>query len=185
MEKGFHFYKQLVINNLSLKHYNMNSSVFYLLFCAFYLCAIGLWAQPQHLVAEQVPAAVKLGFSKKYPKTTDMIWQREENGLYSAQFWDDMNDVYVNVYLEEDGTWSRSVMEVTPQAFTEAIRQYMKNNYPDISIASVFSTQEPGGRATYKILLEEEDKLITLFLDRSANLLNKTEETINFETHKD
>ena len=144
-----------------------------------------LKAQPIHLVVEQVPAKVKIGFEKKYPQGNDVIWQREENGLYSAQFWDADNDLYVNAYLEEDGTWAKSSMEVTPESFTEAVRQYMKVNYRDQPIANVIATQEPAGKVTFKVELEKDNKLITLVFDKSANVLSKTEEIINFEISED
>jgi hypothetical protein len=144
-----------------------------------------LVAQPIHLKVDQVPAKVKIGFERKYPQGIDVIWQKEENGLYSAQFWDSDNDIYVNVYIEEDGTWSKSVMEVTPYAFTEAIRQYMKANYFDDPISNVFATQENDGRVTFKVQLEKGNKLITLFFDKSANVLNQSEEIINFEITKE
>lgn len=152
-----------------------------LFFFAASLFFQNLSAQPIHLKVDQVPAKVKIGFDKKYPQGSDVIWQKEENGLFSAQFWDADNDIYVNAYMEEDGTWSKSTMEVTTQSFTEAIRQYMKTNYLDDPIANVFATQENDGRVTFKVQLEKENKLITLFFDKSANVLNKTEEIINFE----
>lgn len=156
-----------------------------LLLSAILLLTNSMHAQPIHLVKEQVPAKVKIGFEKKYPQGIDVIWQREENGLYSAQFWDADNDIYVNTYMEEDGTWTKAVMEVTPESFTEAIRQYMKVNYADDPISNVFATQEPAGKVTFKVELEKDNKLITLFFDKSANVLNKTEEIINFEISED
>ena len=152
-----------------------------IVFSMVVFCLNNLQAQPIHLVEDQVPAKVKIGFEKKYPQGIDVIWQKEENGLYSGQFWDADNDIYVNAYMEEDGTWSKSTMELTQQSFTEAIRQYMKVNYTDDPISNVFATQENNGRVTFKVQLEKGSKLITLFFDKSANVLSKAEETINFE----
>ncbi len=148
-------------------------------------CILSLNAQPIHLEKEQVPAKVKIGLEKKYPQAEDVIWTKEENGLYSAQYWDADNDIYITAYLEDDGTWSKSMMEVTPESFTEAMRKFFEKNYKDMLISTVIATQEVGGRYTYKIQVESEDKLITLHMDRYANVLSKSEEIISIEVTKE
>ena len=152
--------------------------------CLLFISTISL-AQPIHLDEEQVPAKVKIGFNEKYPHAEDPIWQKEENGLYTAQYWDIENDIYITAYHEEDGTWFKSVMEVTPDAFTEALRQYFKTNYEEVPISTVYATQEPGGKVTFKVLLELEDKLLTLIMDKRANIIEQIEENIQVSVTDD
>jgi hypothetical protein len=144
-----------------------------------FVATLSSYAQTIHLKVDQVPAKTKMGFTQKYPQATDAIWAKDESGLYTAQFWDADNNVYINAYMEEDGTWSKTVMELTPASFTEAIRQYLKTNYKDVPVSSVLATQENNGKYTYKIVLETETKLITLFMDKQANILKQVEEVIN------
>jgi len=139
-------------------------------------------AQSIHLEEEQVPAKVKIGFEKKYPRAEDAIWSKEENGLYAAQYWDADNDIYITAYLEDDGTWSKSMMEVTQKSFTEAMRKYFEANYKDMLISTIMATQEAGGRYTYEIEIESEEKLISLQMDRYANILHQSEEVISIGT---
>jgi len=153
-----------------------------LLFLIGFLWVVSSTAQTIHLEKEQVPAEVKINFKKKYPQAEDPIWEKMDNGLYSGQFWDINNDIYINAYYEEDGTWSNSIMELDTNAFTEAIRRYMKKNYTTATINNVIVTQEPAGKMTYKIILETTNELITLWMNKQAQVLEKVEETINFNT---
>jgi len=145
----------------------------------FIFASLSTFAQNIHLKTDQVPAKTKMGFAQKYPQASDAIWAKDESGLYTAQFWDADNNVYINAYIEEDGTWSKTVMELTSASFTEAIRQYLKSNYAEVPVSSVLATQENNGKFTYKIVLETETKLITLFMDKQANILKQNEEIIN------
>jgi hypothetical protein len=142
-------------------------------------------AQSIHLQEEQVPAKVKLGLDKKYPRAEDVIWSKEDNGLYAAQYWDADNDIYITAYFEDDGSWNKSMMEITQESFTEAMRKYFKTNYNEMLISTIIATQEAGGRYTYKIQIESEEKLITLHMDRYANVLSKSEEDISFGVKED
>lgn len=157
----------------------------FLLFFTLIFSYFQLEAQSIHLQAEQVPAKVKIGFDKKYPRAEDAIWAKEDNGLYAAQHWDADNDIYITAYFEDDGTWNKSMMEITQESFTEAMRKYFKANYKDMLISTIIATQEAGGRYTYKIQVESDEKLITLQMDRYANVLSKEEEIISFEVKEE
>ena len=145
-------------------------------------CSLTIFAQPIHLSPEQVPAEVKIHFKKKYPQAEDPIWEKMDNGLYSGQFWDGSNDIYITAYYEEDGTWNNTIMELSPDAFTEAIRKYMKAKHEEDVINNVIVTQEPGGKMTYMIIVETEEELITYTMDRYAKILDKNIEKINFDS---
>lgn len=97
-----------------------------------------------------VPQEVISSFEQKYPDTK-ASWENER-GMLKAEFRKNRKDV--DAWFESNGTWVRTVTELTPKDLPDIIVSNVKSTYPDYLIEDVDLIETP----TEKYYLIEIEK---------------------------
>ena len=82
--------------------------------------------------AQDVPAAVKQAFNKKFSNATRVEWGKENATEYEAEFVLDGTPMSAN--FTADGTWKETETEMDPAELPEAVRQTLQRDFADVEV---------------------------------------------------
>lgn len=120
----------------------------------------------------EVPQAILEAFNKKYPKATDVEWEKDDLN-YEVEF--ELEKVEYEVTFSEDGTWLETETEITAKDLPEKVASAFKAAYPKAKIKGVEKVETPK-ISFYEIEYKKGLKKREAFFDKDGNVLENDDE---------
>ncbi len=136
------------------------------------LIAIGLNSVTAAINKTEVPQAVLEAFNKKYPKATDVEWEKDDLN-YEVEF--ELEKVEYEATFSEDGTWLETETEITAKELPEKVASAFKAAYPKVKIKGVEKVETPK-ISFYEIEYKKGLKKREAFFDKDGNPLESDDE---------
>ncbi|MFX3625994.1 MAG: PepSY-like domain-containing protein [bacterium] len=136
------------------------------------LIAIGLNSVTAKINKTEVPQAVLEAFNKKYPKATDVEWEKDDLN-YEVEF--ELEKVEYEATFSEDGTWLETETEITAKDLPEKVASAFKATYPKVKIKGVEKVETPK-ISFYEIEYKKGLKKREAFFDKDGNPLESDDE---------
>lgn len=136
------------------------------------LLAIGftaITANAQKMKEADVPASVKITFTKTYPSTKVKQWEKE-NGNYEAAF--AYNKKEMSVLIDPSGNITETETEIAVSELSKTIADYCAMNYAGKKIKEASKIVDTKGVVTYEA---EIDKMDVLF-DANGKFIKETKD---------
>ncbi len=136
------------------------------------LAAFGLtafMAHSQKLKSDQVPAAVKDSFNKRFPKAQHVSWSKESSTEYEAEFKNNGSAQSVN--FDPSGTWIETETEIKKSALPPEVQATLAKEFPGYKVeepelsetasnGTLYETEVENGKVIYEVQISKEGKLI-------------------------
>lgn len=88
----------------------------------------------------EVPKAVQDAFNKKYPKATDVEWEKDKLN-YEVEF--ELDEVEYEATFSEDGTWLETETEIPEKELPEKVAKAFKEKFPKAKIKEIEKVETP------------------------------------------
>jgi hypothetical protein len=108
----------------------------------------------QKLEASAVPGPVKESLEKKYPKASDIKWEKEK-GKYEAEFKSEGKSM--SALFESDGKLTESEIGIKVSELPTTAMQYLKDHYKGKTIKEAAKVTKANGEITYEAEIEGKD----------------------------
>ena len=129
-------------------------------------------------VAQTAPSSVKQQFNKKFPKATEVEWDKESDSEYEASF--KINNVKYSANFATDGTWLETEQAISFKELPDAVLATLSRDYYGVEINEVAKliTNKNENNKNKDIEEDEEDEMaIDLIFDTSGKIVK----TVSFE----
>src|SRR5690554_4177739 len=138
--------------------------------CLFSLMIVGAGtAFAQDIPHSEVPAAVMKSFNEKFPKASDVEWERHGDS-YEVDF--DMglfNDH--DAWFDASGNITRHKEEISKSDLPKAVANAISAQYPEFRIDDVDKITE-GGKVSYKVELEKGQEDRKVYFSEDGTIIN-------------
>lgn len=142
---------------------------------SFMACSIiCLSSCAQDISAHRVPSVVLNAFQQKFPKASDLEWERKGKN-YEAEF--EMNFRDHKVLLDSTGVVVLHKEEVSVNALPEAVKQAIRRDFPDYTIDDADRITS-GAQVLLKVELEKGEEDRTVYFSESGK---QVEPKVNYE----
>ncbi len=111
-------------------------------------------ANAQKMKEAEVPAPVKVGFTKTYKDVKVKEWVKE-NGNYEAAF--DYNKNEMSVLIDANGNIKETETEIAVSALPKAVSEYAAKNVAGKKIKEASKIVDAKGKVTYEAEIDEAD----------------------------
>ncbi|MXV38325.1 hypothetical protein GO491_06485 [Flavobacteriaceae bacterium Ap0902] len=132
----------------------------------------------QEIAQNQVPDVIQTSFQQKFPKASDIEWEKEGN-LYKVEFEIGWSQDY-DAWYDARGNLVKYKAEVAEKDLPAAITNAIKSNYPVYKIDDADMYVE-NGKTVYKIEIEKADEKRDIYLDKNGKTVKGL---LNFNTIK-
>ena len=123
----------------------------------------------QDLKTSEVPASFTEGLLKKYPKATDIEWERDGTD-YKVEF--EVGRMEHEIWFNKDGETVRVEKDITKSHMPQGLIDIINKDYGDYKIDSVEAT-EKNGQTTYRVELEKSwNKQLIITYTKEGKVLN-------------
>lgn len=123
----------------------------------------------QDIPQGEVPAAVMQSFNEKFPKASDIEWERKGE-LYEVEFvlgrFDDHEALF-----DASGNLTRHKGEIAKSSLPKAVADAIATKYPKYRIDDVDKITE-GDRVTYKTELENGQEDFNVVFSEDGSVIN-------------
>ncbi len=119
---------------------------------------------------DNVPAAVKTAFSKKFPNVKKVKWDKEGNTEWEAEFETGEKDMSANFDLQ--GNWKETETDLENDEVPAVVLNTIKAKFPGYKVKEAAFTETPSYSA-YEIDIKKGDKKMEVTIDKSGKVLSK------------
>ena len=137
----------------------------------FSLVFLFLHVNGQRVTIDKVPAAVKSSFKTKYPGVVKVGWQMANANEYKANF--TMKKSALTAYFSPEGTWRQTETMMKIPEIPQNIRRSIPKQFPGSKIRNAYKISKKEGAPTYKILIQQGSKLMTVIYSIAGEMLKK------------
>lgn len=137
-----------------------------------WLCAVlmSVSAYAQSVTAAQVPSPVKKAMMTKYPKSSDLDW--EKDGInYKAMF--SAGDDWTVATFTPKGEWVGTDISVDPETLPATVKTAISKTFVGYEATSANRLESPSG-TTYLIQVYAEDAGYEVVLKPDGSVVKKT-----------
>lgn len=120
----------------------------------------------------KVPQAVVDAFNKKYPKATDVEWEKDKLN-YEVEF--ELGEIEYEATFSEDGTWLETETEIEEKDFPENVAAAFKAAHPKAKIKEIQKVETPKS-TFYEIEYKKGMKKKEAFFDSEGKQLQIDED---------
>ncbi len=120
----------------------------------------------QKIKEQNVPQVVKNALIQKFPKATEVKWDKEGEN-FEASF--DLDEVDNSVLFNQAGTIIETEIEIATSQLPESVRNYLHTNYKNQKIKEAAKITSENGKVTFEaeikgkdLIFEENGKLVTV-----------------------
>lgn len=137
-----------------------------------WLCAVlmSVSAYAQSVTAAQVPGPVKKTVMTKYPKSSDIEWEKVGSS-YNAMF--SSGDDWTVVTISDKGVWTKTDVSIDPEALPAAVKTTISKTFVGYEATSANKIEIPSG-TTYLAQVDGEDARYEVILKADGSVLKKT-----------
>ena len=137
-----------------------------------WLCAVlmSVSAYAQSIPAAKVPSPVKKTLMTKYPKASEVEWEKVGTS-YLAMF--SNGDDWTEATFSATGVWQKTAVNMHPEKLPAALAQTVKKGNPNFEISSVIRKDVAAGPPTYEIILDGETESYTAIYKADGTLVSK------------
>ncbi len=138
----------------------------------FALILISLFVHAQEIQQRNVPAVVLNSFQLKYPNATDINWKLEK-GNYNVSF--ETNNKDNDLVMNDKGIFLRQVRDLYASEIPKVVLETINSKIPFFDVRNADRLEE-GGKISYRINLEVDDKKTYFVIDDTGKLVKYTKE---------
>lgn len=131
---------------------------------------IFLFSQVYAQTSENVPAKVKTAFTEKFPDAKDVIWDKENDTEWEAEF--NFNDKEYSANFSVDGTWQETEYEISESELPVAVKERLKSDFTDFDIEEIEISESTDGKV-YEITLEKDETDIEVAILPNGEVVKK------------
>lgn len=113
-----------------------------------------VFSQVHAQTSANVPEKVKTAFAEKFPGAKDVIWDKEDDAEWEAEF--SLNDKEYSANFSVDGTWKETEYEISESELPAAVKERLKNDFADCDIEEIEISETADGK-TYEFALEKDE----------------------------
>lgn len=110
----------------------------------------------QVVTSQETPAAVQANFEKMYPGENDPDWHVDSHGFYEAHF--KQKGIHYRADYNKDGSWVETETNIKKKDLPQAIRDVIKNQFPEYVIAEIEKVQSASKGLFYDVEFKRKGK---------------------------
>lgn len=103
----------------------------------------------------KLPAEVQVEFKLDFPKATDVYWENEYGGTYTASF---IDTTVINVTYSSAGYRLYTEAQMTPRQLPAKVTKDINRRYPGWTIMTARTVTDSKGVVTFNALVQRDDK---------------------------
>lgn len=150
----------------------MKKVVFSLLAVVFSLSVVNAQSE------EDVPKKVKDAFTAKYPKASDVEWEKSSQNQWQAEF--EMNAKEIEVVFDKDGRWMGTQTEMDQAKLPAAIKKAIAEKYKGYTVEEVEMVEVINTAKMYKVEMENGDmETEAMFFEDGSLAMRATDEDVD------
>lgn len=134
--------------------------------------AIGTSSVSASINKTKVPQAVLDAFNKKYPKATDVKWEKERLN-YEVEF--ELESIEYEAEFSEDGTWLETETEIAEKDLPKEVVSAFKLKYPKAKIREIEKVETPKS-SFYEIEYKKGMKKGEAYFDKEGKPLENNDD---------
>ena len=138
--------------------------------------ALGVATLPvpaQVLTAEQVPAAVKQAFQKKFPAVKLVEWKIKTDENYEAEF--TLKGTDIAAKFDPAGKWLETESAIAPSKIPQAVRATIAKQFKGYKVVESQTLQRLNeARPIYELHLENAKEIVKAQFSDSGAILNQS-----------
>ena len=115
------------------------------------------------------PKEVKTSFAKKFPRVTDVFWERESIDQWEAEF--TFKNVEYSANYLDDGTWLETKHKMAYHEMTLVAKNTLTKEFPTYKVELV-ELLETLNTSAYKIQISKESKSMEVLISLEGLLLS-------------
>ncbi len=104
--------------------------------------------------AVKLPAEVQVEFKLRFPKATDVYWEKEYGNTYTASF---IDTTVINVTFDSTGTLRYVEAEITTKQLPAALVTDVNKRYPGWTLITPRVITDSKGINTYNVLVQKDN----------------------------
>lgn len=136
-------------------------------------CLISGNALAQKLKENEVPAAVKDGFIKRFPDAADVSWSKENSKEFEAEF--EINDVEQSVNFDDSGKWLVTETEIKKTDLPKAVLSALAKDFPGYEIEEAEKAESSTQGDFYEVELEKKEMSLEIQITAAGKVQKKEE----------
>jgi hypothetical protein len=136
------------------------------------LCLGFTIANAQDVKEADVPAAVKKGFSTKYPGSKVEQWEKE-GADYEAEF--HLNKVESSAVFSADGAFKELEQEIKTSELPKAVAEYCKKNFVGYKLSEAAKITDAAGNVMFEAEMEKGKEHFDVMFDDKGAFVKKGE----------
>lgn len=106
-------------------------------------------------IAQTVPNSVKQQFSKKFPKATEVAWDKESDSEYEASF--KIKNVKYSANFATDGSWLETEQAISFKELPDAVLATLSRDYYGVKINEVAKLMNNKNETFFEVEIEKMD----------------------------
>jgi hypothetical protein len=126
----------------------------------------------QKLKQDEVPAAVKNSFNKKFPGIKGVEWSKESASEFEAEFEVSGNEQSAN--FDQSGKWLETETEIKKSALPANVQATIKKEFPDFSIEEAEKAETADGMI-YEVEIEKGEVNYEVEISTDGKVIKKEE----------
>src|SRR5690349_14472489 len=119
-----------------------------------------------------VPAAVRQGYSTKFPGKRKTEWKRKSDGAYEAEF--DLRGLGIAAKFDAAGTWLETESDITAVGVPTAVSRTIARDFKNYKIVERQRVEPRAGSPLFELHLRNGKETIRAQFDSSGRLVARS-----------
>ncbi len=116
-----------------------------------------------------IPAAVKTAFGKKFPTVKKADWSKEGKTLWEAEF--ELNEKDMSANFDVQGNWKETETDLEKDEVPSVVMNVLKAKYPGYKVKDAAFTETSEFNA-YEIVINKGESKKEITIDKTGKILN-------------
>lgn len=146
-----------------------------LIFAAFFttLVCVAQEKKEKGLKENEIPAAVRGAFAKRFPKATDVKWFMESATDFEAEFKMDKTEMSAN--FDKIGNWVVTETEIKNSELPKAVQASLAREFAGYKIEEAEKVEKPDQAMYYEVALAKGKAKLGIEIGADGKVMKKEE----------
>ncbi len=131
---------------------------------------------------KNVPANIKTAFAQKFPKATKVVWSKENDKEWEAEFKMDNKEYSAN--FDENGLWKETEYEISLTDIPEVVNSTLFKEFAGCKISESAISETTDGKV-YEFEIKKDGKKVEVSIDINGKVLKQEQGKEGDEDDKD
>ena len=145
--------------------------------CLSILLSFAMFSFSQSLTEKDIPVPSMQHFKNSFADAKDVKWAKVDTVKYQASFVKE--EMKTSVVYGKAGDWQITKWEMAAEYTPKAISDYIKKNFADYKVKTIFLTDSPQGRNYIVTITKKKKEKIDLYFSLDNTFVKRIPEDKN------